>query len=478
VNDTRGNIRVLYAIASCAAYNRPVPAQIVFLTLYLGLIAGRQPVDLQVGPDVKSVRILVDGREAAVVKAAPWSAIVDLGPAFEPRELVAIAFDRDGDEIGRTSQIINLPRPSAELTIGLQTDDKGIPLSVALRWEHVFAAKPSHTTISIDGQNVRVDEQLHARLPKVDLAHPHVIAAEMRFDDGFVARRELVITGGAVSDSIDTELTPVVFTGKLPGKHGTLDGCFSAHGAPVQTRAVETPGALVFVVREPNVREVEAALDPGHYTGRSWRESQQVRHRMPLDTGTTMRYTWPIVRRVEAAGHIPTNVFLTSATMPSSDVGMLGFLTLAYDAVTAAYPLRQIDPNNHRHFADAVAVAGINAITGAHRRAVVLVVDCSFTLSRDVDDSTAQPAAVRHYLDSVGVPLFVWSVSGPRPDLESSWGDVDDISTPAQFHAAVERLRASLASQHVAWIASDAIAALRVEADPRCGIVPLAHLGR
>src|SRR5260370_11453968 len=59
-------------------------AQIVFISLYLGLIAGRQPVELQAGPSVKSVRVLVDGREAAVLQSPPWRAIVDLGPAFQP----------------------------------------------------------------------------------------------------------------------------------------------------------------------------------------------------------------------------------------------------------------------------------------------------------------------------------------------------------------------------------------------------------
>jgi hypothetical protein len=53
---------------------------------------------------------------------------------------------------------------------------------------------------------------------------------------------------------------------------------------------------------------------------------------------------------------------------------------------------------------------------------------------------------------------------------------VDDISSPKQFQAAVERLRASLASQHVVWIAGDSLSVMHVEADPRCGITPLAHM--
>ncbi|HEX7677548.1 MAG TPA: hypothetical protein VF713_05450, partial [Thermoanaerobaculia bacterium] len=125
-----------------------------------------------------------------------------------------------------------------------------------------------------------------------------------------------------------------------------------------------------------------------------------------------------------------------------------------------------------RRFADAVAVAGLNASAGSHRRAVVLV------LSRFADQSTIEPASVRHYLESIGVPLFVWSLTGPRPDLAASWGEIDDISNPRQFRAALERLRASLASQHIVWVASDPLSALHVEADPRCGVTPLAKLGR
>lgn len=445
-------------------------SQIVFLTLYLGLIAGHQPVELQVGSDVKSVRILVDGRESAVMTAAPWRAIVDLGPAFEPHELVAVAYDRDGGEIGRTSQMINLPRPLAELTLTLQVDDKGLPVSVGLRWEHVFAAKPSRATIRIDGRKIGVDDQFHARLPTLDAAHPHVVDAELRFEDGVVARHELVIAGGHAADSISTELTPLVFTSKTPWKQESLVGCFSVNGAPVLARGVETPDALVLVVREPDANEVQAVLDPGHSDSRSWRETQEVRHRLPLDPRTTMSYTWPISKPVEAAGHVPSKIFQSSVAVSSQDAGMLRFLTFDYGE--SSDQRTGVDPNTPRRFADAVAVAGLNASNGAHRRAVVLV------LSRSADQSTNEPASVRHYLEAIGVPLFVWSLTGPRPDLAASWGEVDDISEPKQFRAAVERLRASLASQHVVWIASDRLSALHAEANPRCGVTPLAHMGR
>src|SRR4051794_15923705 len=134
-----------------------MPAQIVFLTLYLGLIGGPQPVQVQVGPEVRSVGFLLDGREVGRLTSEPWTLVVDLGPPFEPHELVAVAYDRDGDETGRVSQFINLPRPAAELTIDLQSDKNGTPLSVSLRWEQAYAAKPVLTTITVDGKPVHVD---------------------------------------------------------------------------------------------------------------------------------------------------------------------------------------------------------------------------------------------------------------------------------------------------------------------------------
>jgi hypothetical protein len=43
---------------------------IVFLTLYLGLVSGRQPIELQADPVVASMRIFVDGTPAATVVVA------------------------------------------------------------------------------------------------------------------------------------------------------------------------------------------------------------------------------------------------------------------------------------------------------------------------------------------------------------------------------------------------------------------------
>ncbi|HXH91797.1 MAG TPA: hypothetical protein VNN25_09460, partial [Thermoanaerobaculia bacterium] len=323
---------------------------------------------------------------------------------------------------------------------------------------------------------VHVDSGFRAQLPKLDPASPHVISAQMRFSDLSLARQEVVIAGGAVSDSISTELTPVVIAGELRGKNATLERCLSANGVPLKTRAVETPEAQVFLIREPNAREFVAAIDPDTFTRRSWQATLRARKATPLDPGTSMRFTWPIVRRYQSPGHISSNIFDTSELFLAKEVGMTGVLTVSFDETAANFPLLPVERGSQRRFADAVAVAGLRAVTDGRRRAIVLIVDCTFDLRKD--RSLAQPEAVRHYLEEVGVPLFVWSVNGPRPDLEPAWGEIEDIGTPRQFQMAVQRLRATLAAQHIAWVAADPLTALRAEADPRCGITTVAKFGR
>ena len=138
---------------------------------------------------------------------------------------------------------------------------------------------------------------------------------------------------------------------------------------------------------------------------------------------------------------------------------MIWLLTRAYSG--------RFDENAPRMFADAAGVAGLDAITGGNRRAVVVVLD------HRTDGSSHDPASIRGYLSTIGVPLYVWSLTGPRPEL-AGWGEIDDISSPAKLKDAVERLHTDLETQRVAWLATDGVSALRVQATGRCNLTPLA----
>ncbi|MGH9400034.1 MAG: hypothetical protein ACRD00_06680, partial [Thermoanaerobaculia bacterium] len=100
------------------------------------------------------------------------------------------------------------------------------------------------------------------------------------------------------------------------------------------------------------------------------------------------------------------------------------------------------------HFADAAAVAGLQAAAAGSRRAVVVVLG-----GETADVSRHAPPAVRRYLAAIRVPLFVWSLKSPAPaSLSAAWGKVEDISSTLKLEAAVARLKAELALQRIVWV--------------------------
>lgn len=408
-------------------------------------------MDLQADAAVKSISILLDGVEVAVVRAAPWHAMVDLGPELQPHDLTAVARDRGGNEIARVSQILNLPRPNAEIEIELQYDGKPAPHKAQLQWRHLMHERPVRGKMTVDGAAVRLDRDFHASLPALDWTRPHVIAAQLRFADGFVATQEVVV-GGEVADYARSEMTSVLLT-ETAAPPASLDGCFSLAGTTLRSHTLEKPRALVTFVRDPNPG---AAL---HAFG-DLANSRMVRTFAQLDADTVERYLWPVSKNFEKTGEPTSVLFPPSNDMESVKGGLVWLLTRRAEHLDTG--------DEQLRVADAVAVAGLRAMKNAERRAVVLLV------SDVADHSTYAPHVVRHYLATIGVPLFVWSFSGPRPDLAASWGEVDDISDLPKLKAAAGRLRSALAAQRIAWVSADPLSALHVDVDRRCGLVPVA----
>jgi hypothetical protein len=435
-------------------------AQLVFLTLFLGLISGPQRVDLQPGRGVTSIHILLDGKQVAALQHAPWSATVDFGPSIAPGDLVAIAYDAHGDELARTSQTVNLPRPFADFVISVKNDAKGTPVSAELRWEHLQGAKPVKSSLKLDGKTVTLDADLRAKLPRLDVNQPHVLAASMQFEDGFVPRRELVI-GGGVGDTADALLTPVAV--RLPPRQpeqSNPSDCFLSGGSPVRVSAVEKGEAHVIVVVDPDPRDTTKVIDPRLSPGITGFGHVDTQKMFSLPAGTWLQLLWCIAERYKTTSNTSAVMFPPSTYVDARAGGLMWFLTRAYSG--------RFDENAPRMFADAAGVAGLDAITGGNRRAVIVVLD------HQKDGSSHDPASIRAYLSSIGVPLYVWSVTGPRPEL-AGWGEIDDISSPAKLKVAVDRLRGDLETQRVAWLAADAVAALRVQPTGRCNLTPLAR---
>ena len=415
-------------------------AQIVFLTLFLGVVGGSQPVALQVSGPIKTLRVMLGDREVAVLTEPPWRATIDLGRELTPRELTAIGFDAEGKEIARARQILNLPRPIAEFDIALEYDEGKIPTGFSLPWRHLMGIKPDSVKTTLDGQPLPLDRKLRAQLPKLDPEMPHVISAELRFEDGFVARRETVIES-IRSDSVGTQLTPIAVRETSAQHPASWDGCIvQPDGKAVRTAAVENPRAVVIVVRDP---------DDDDAFGFAQRERN-----LSLAAGTVQRMIWPVGQRFNN-GDSGAFLFTISADTTAERLPFSRFLSLRGPVTTS---------NESRSFADAVAVAGIRATTGGQRRAVILI------LSDKSDLSTHNPGAVRRYLAAIGVPLFVWSPSEIAPRSAQAWGAYEDVSSVAKLAEALQRVRRTLEEQRIAWVNVDPLTALQLKANENCGI--------
>jgi hypothetical protein len=427
---------------------------IVFLTVYLGLITGRQPFELRVDPAVKLVRLYLDGEKVDALGAPPWHAIVDLGQTIVPHELVAKGFDEKGEEIARVSQIINLPRPTAELEVVVDRDANGVPKFATLTGFHVSYADVRRATLKLDVVPLKLDKNFRAALPAVDMRRPHDLAAEMRFADGTVARREIVF-GGEFAETMPTQLTPTAVTARAGA---AAADCFVDHGTPLRVSNVEKPGATLIVVRDPDPAEVKGALMFSAVVNGSI-DTAVMRRASTLDQDTVMELMSPAADRIVEPDR-PTAILFPSFTNNEPKIGLYWFLTSTKIRGTAV--------DAQRRWADAVAVAAVKAISSGRRRAVLLV------LGNKPDMSYHPPEAVREYLASVGVPLFVWSVFG-NTDVGAHWGAVEDVSTMEKMAAATEKIRSALDSQRIAWIYADPFTALHAEVKEGCAYARLAR---
>jgi hypothetical protein len=425
---------------------------IAFATLLLGLITGVYPIEVTVGGRVTAVEITLDGAPAGRLDGPPWVARVDLGRDLRPRELTAHGLDAAGKEIARVTQWLNLPRPPAEVDVVLENGADGKPKAALLAWQSVNGVKPASIGLTLDGQPLAVDERGRTALPPRDLSVVHVLTAELWFPPGLLARKDVVF-GGEYGSEVSTELTAVPVRllpgAALPPPAG-LRGWFAAGGRTLPVAAVEDGPGKVILVRLPNGVEILDKLVPDRRwsPALSFRQGMQanradrirsLRHDMRLGKEDKVRFL-SLSSNPYRSSRVPAELFDMSRPLGYEDGGIFWYLTNSSMPGDAA--------GSERRVADAVAVAGLQASADNYRRAVVLL------LGRDADDAASRydPATVRRYLESIHVPLFVWSLYGPRTAAAQRWGGAEDVSTVAKLNAAVKKLRGELESQRIVWL--------------------------
>jgi hypothetical protein len=414
--------------------------QITFLTLFLGLTAGKQPVALAVQGPVAAVELVLDGTAVVRLTGRPWRTRLDFGAALEPHELVARALDDKGQEVGRARQVLNLPRPPAEMDVLLENDPDGPaghPTAARLTWSSLTNEKPAAVNVVFDGQSLPVDETGRVSLPPYDPEVSHILSAEARFAGTVSARKDVGVGGRMGEISADLTAVPVrAREGHEVPRAAALGGWFLAAGKPVAVAAVEDPPAQLLVVRDGEARRALAGFERQRMVDLRAGVVERLRGEMTLDKDDQIRFIWPAARSFKGGG-VPAELFDASRDYTAKDGGLLWFLERA---------LPETEKSDQR-LADATAVAGLQALAGNRPRAVLLVLS-----DKPKDVSRYGAATVRHYLEAVRVPLIVWTVGRRKTAATAAWGGAEDISSLGKLKLAFKGLEAGLAAQRIVWL--------------------------
>ena len=415
---------------------------ISFLTLLLGLTIGPQKVEVSVSGPVAAVELQLDGAPVARLEHAPWSATIDLGTDLSPHELTARALSPAGEELSRVRQWINLPRPPAEIEILLERDASGKATAARLAPVSLVGPKPALLLAAFDDKPLTVREGGRVDLPAYDSGTTHLLTATAEFSNGVLARRDAVL-GGAAAIEASAELTgvPVRVTGRPPTTAAAA-GWFVKNGEPLTLVAFEHSSAQILVVRDLTIDEARARVGSRETRSRSLAGkpiAEAIAAGARLDREDRARFLWPVVQ-VSWGGDLRTELFESSHDFLLKDEALPWLLTHIEDPHPAAGSPR---------YADAVAVAGLQAAASRGRRAVILVLG-----SQGTDGSHLSPAAARRYLERLRVPLYVWSLTGSSGPA-AAWGEQEDISNPSLLRRACSRVKDALETQWIAWLSGE-----------------------
>ena len=415
---------------------------IAFLTLFLGLASGRVPVELAVtgpapgspaAPEITAIELILDGAPAGRLLGPPFRGEIELGRDLLPHHLEARGLDARSAEVARAEQWLNLPQPPAEVDLTPETRADGRIAAVRLAFRSVLHQPPGRVTATLDGVTLPVTGAM-VTLPPYRPDLPHLLSIEGRYSRGPAARRDLAF-GGSLAGEVSTELTavPIRTHGALPPV-ADIRRWFQAGSQTLAPQAVEEGPGEILLVRDANVSP--AAVE----VGRRWTPSGEVsrlQRELSLATGDRVRLVDSTATRF-AGEEGNSALFDVSHELDSARAGLYWRLAQTFLSEATGPP----------RLADAVAVAGLQALAANHRRAVLLA------LSGDADDrSRYDPATVRRYLAAIRVPLYVWSLRPPPyPPAVAAWGEVEDASTLPRMRRAHDRLSHDLAAQRIVWL--------------------------
>lgn len=436
-----------------------------FASLFLGLVWGLQPIEMVVGdPRIARLEFHLDGRRAAALAGPPWKVALDFG-SLEPHRFEVLGFDREGKEVARAEQWINVPRPPAEARLIVQQDERGRKTHALLKWESVGGKPPSKVEVSFDGVVLPAPAGERFALPPADPAEVHFLTAELLFPDGSTAHAEASF-GGRFGDQVETELTAYPVRELVAG--AATEQIFSCvghqDGRPLRVAQVERGPAEVVFVRDRGAESLLLRLR-SQVINAGMPSLRDVRRRRPLNDRDTLRFdmrleapdrvrfVWPNAVGADHPTYSNAWVFESSPYLTVKDGGLFYFLSFLYPN----------EPEGLQHLADALALSGLHASAEGRRRAAVLVLGDQ----KPLDKSRQNPAAVQGFLRKLDVPLHVWSAARAGKSAKE-WPPALNIGNVEAVRKAVDALRQDLDSQRIVWIAGRHLASEIRLARERC----------
>ena len=383
---------------------------IEIVTLFLGLYHGVQPVELKVADAVATVEIRLDGVAVGTLSGPPWDLRVDLGPELEPHELIAIARGPRGDELGRARRWVNLELKEASEDSGVAATAIVLSLAAAVRLPPL---EEMQRWFSAAGEPVEV----------------------LRVEQG---PAEVVIVRDPAAQPYLDRTASYYFQFRLGCRHELA-------AATLADRETFVAACRTELLERDDARNAAR-------TGIVWKQWNQA---YGFGDDADMRLISPRAAPVSRIAK-PAGIFNFTTERSAEEQGLLW-----HSAVVR--PL-QFNPR----IADAVAVAGLEAHAARRRRAVVLLM-----VDHAMGSSRYPPSAVRRYLRSLQVPLYVWDFGIPddldrpatAPESDGrEWGDVRDLTHPQLFgpqeigvwmerlESATEEVRRELRRQRVVWL--------------------------
>ncbi len=433
---------------------------IEFLTLFLGLVGGPQVVEVAVDSRVAAVEMRLDGEQIGRLETAPWRFEIDLGARLAVRELVAVAFDDSGIELGRAAQYLNRPRPLAEAGILLERDEAGKAVAARLTWGSVVGRRPIETLVTLDGEPLPVTDPEKILLPAHDPKTFHFLYAELVFP-GEIRAQTQISFGGEHLDEVTSELTAlpvsVLKKGRQPRRRD-YDGWFSRDSKALTIVAVEKGQADLVVVRGVGVEKAMEGLEglslqglggglatstPGvssiNNVSAGVGASEQDRLRQAVDLDSSLHLRMQLTQATKVAHRYVTMEQFAASPEITSERGGL------YWVLTQEISLPGL--SERQRVSDAVAIAGLRAAAGNRRRAVVLVLSPA-----SVDDSLYPPGEVRTLLRTLGVPLSVWCISGEEECNLEGWTTGAQIASLQDLKRELRRVQSELDRQRIVWV--------------------------